>query len=366
MPTSRPRGRWALFAAAALLTACQPSTGPDLGPPLDIEAALADYAAVDGLLGSSDWEGFRALAGRTPYSGSPAGVEAVAALHTLGTSGSRAFALELADRLASVTPRAGGPAAAPIISPTHRGATFVYDPELDQYAVDPDRSGAPATGVRFVLYEVDPEGRPIVAEEVGYADLIDEGDGSAEDVVLHLIVVVEDRTVLDYRTTVDVGLTWGEITVLGFLQSERGVRLDFDIEARGTRSLQGGTLDVSFEIGVQARRFSISGTVSGVQQQGAGSGDVALMVRHGAHTLEVSVSMSGGELDGAIHLNGELFATVTGDPENPTILSGRGDPLTPREQILLHRVLDTVEDVFDLIEDLVDPVDEIVLAGIIL
>jgi len=73
-----------------------------------------------------------------------------------------------------------------------------------------------------------------------------------------------------------------------------------------------------------------------------------------------------GQPDGSILLNDELFATGGGDAESPTILSADGDPLTFDEQLVLHRVLDTIEDVFDFLEDLVDPVDELVLVGIIL
>jgi len=72
-----------------------------------------------------------------------------------------------------------------------------------------------------------------------------------------------------------------------------------------------------------------------------------------------------GQPDGSILLNDELFATGGGDAESPTILSADGDPLTFDEQLVLHRVLDTIEDVFDFLEDLVDPVDELVLVGII-
>jgi hypothetical protein len=332
MPTRRRRRRPTIILAfAALAAACKPGTAPDLDAILDTDASLADYDAVESLLASPDWEGFRALGGRTPFSASP-----------------------------------GAPAAAPIISETHRGATFVYDPATDQYVVDPDREGAPATGVRFVLYEVDDAGLPVVEEVVGHANLVDEGDGSAEDVALRLVVVANGRTALDYRTTLDIGLLWGELTVLGFLEGENGVRLDFDIEARGTQSPGGGTLDVTFDLGVESRGFSITGSVSGVEEGGEGEGEVELTFRHRHHTIEVDMTGASGQLDGSLLLNDELFATVGGDAESPTILSADGDPLTFDEQLVLHRVLDTIEDVFDFLEDLVDPVDELVLVGIIL
>lgn len=361
-PTYRP---YALLCAALALAACD-STAPELDGLLDTDAALADYDAVDSILASPDWQAFQALGGRTPFSSGPAGVEAVASLDALGSAqGGRAFASRLAGQLAGVA-RAGPPAAAPIISDTHRGATFVYDPDTDEYAVDPERDGAPATGVRFVLYEVDEAGTPILEEEIGHADLVDEGDASAEDVALRLLVVVGERTALDYRTTVDIGFVWAEVTVAGFLADEDGTRLDFDIEARGTQGVGGATLDITFDVGVESRGFSIVGSVSGVEDGEEGEGDVELTVTHRSHTLAVDMSGANGVLDGTIRVDGNLFATVAGPAANPTILSADGDPLTFGETLVLRRVIDVVEDVFDFLEDLVDPVDEIVLVGIIL
>ena len=333
MPT-RPglRAHMAACLLAALAVGCD-TTGPPADAPLDTDAVLADYGAVEGLLATGAFEALRALGGRTPFSGAPAGA---------------------------------GPTAAPIISDTHRGVTFVYDPDADEYVVDPEREGAPPTGVRFVLYEVDVAGLPQVDEEIGYADLVDEGDGSAEDVVLHLTVFAHGRTALDYRTTLDIGLLWGEVGVLGFLEGEDGARLDFDIAARGEQSTAGGTLDVDFEMGVEGRGFSISGSVSGAEDGDEGEGDVQLTVVHRRHRLDVDMRGASGQLDGTIFLDGEPFALVSGDADAPTIVSGDGDPLTFEEVLVLRRVVDTVEDVFDFLEDLVDPVDDLVLAGIIL
>lgn len=366
MPTSTLRSsRFLLLPLALLVAACGESTAPDVDAMLDSDAVLADYDVVESLLASPDWQAFQVLGGRTPFSGSAAGVEAVAALEAVaGPGGARAFAADLSSRLADAA--ATAPAGAPIVSETHRGVTFVYDPEADEYVVDSEREGAPATGVRFVLYEVDLAGIPILEEEIGHADLVDEGDGSAEDVALRLTVVTHGDTVLDYRTTLDIGLVWGEITVSGFLQDHGGARLDFDIDARGEHATSGSKLDITFDLGVESRGFSISGSVSGAEEGGTGEAEVALTVTHRRHTLDVDMTGAAGGLDGSIVLDGDLFATVTGNADNPTIISADGDPLTLAEALVLHRVVDTVEDIFDLLEDLVDPVDEIVLVGLVL
>jgi hypothetical protein len=345
------------------LAACDSTTEPNPGPQFDTDQALADYEAIDNAFVSAGWDGFVALGGRTPFGGSPAAVDAVAALSKAANAdGGRSFALALAAELTGVS---HSPAGAPIISDLRRGRTFVYDPDVDDYRLDPDREGAPETGVRFIIYEVDGSGRPIVEEEIGHADLVDEGDGSAEDISLRLSAVANEETVLDYRVTLDEDGNRGALTVHGHLQGDN-VRLDFDIEAVGTRLGERTTLDVAFDMRVDARDFSITGSVSGVEEGEEGEGDVEVTVRHRDHSLRVAVEGEAGQLDGSVFLNGDLFATITGDAEEPTILGASGNELTFGEMLVLRHVMDTIEDVFDFLEDLLDPVDELVILAFIL
>ncbi|MGE0158519.1 MAG: hypothetical protein AB7T31_03850 [Gemmatimonadales bacterium] len=361
MPTIRKIRLLSLVASAAFAAACGESTAPDFGVALDTDAAAADYAAFDSVFATDGWAGFAALGARTPWSAAPAAIDAVAGL-SRAPSG-RQFAVQLARRLAAGA--AGAPALAPVID-SYRGATFVYDADLGEYVVDPARTGAPSNGVRFIVYEVDLLGVPVGDEEIGHADLIDEGDDSAEDVALRLVVVTGDGTVLDYRTTVDLTLTQGAITVTGYLQGEHGLRLDFDIEAVGTQLLDHTTLDIQFDLGVDARDFRIEGSVHGIEDGPEGEGDVHLVVQHRDRSIRLEVSGSEGQVDGSVFLDDRLFATVSGDADDPTILSAEGEALTSGQIFVLLHVMDVVEDVFDFLEDLVDPVDEIVFLGLIL
>ncbi len=358
-------GRLATLAIVGLLAACETGFEPEAEVTLDTQAALADYQAVEAVLQSTGWAGFQALGNRTPFAGSAAGVETVGSIRKVaGEEDARSFALGLARRL---TAPATSPVAsrAPIISDLHRGKTFVYEPATDDYVVDPDRTGAPATGVRFIIYAVDGTGTPIAGEEIGYADLIDEGDNSARDIVLRLTVVENGTTVLDYRTSVDTNADRGTLTVDGFLRGD-GNRLDFSIEATGSESGGRSTLDVSFEMRVDARDFRITGSVRGIEEGSEGEGDIEVTVRHRDQSLRVDVRGDDHHIDGSVFLNGGLFATVSGDEDDPTFLGATGEPLTGLEYLVLWRVLDVIEDVFDFLEDLVDPVDDLILLGVVL
>ncbi|MDH3205685.1 MAG: hypothetical protein OEO79_03695 [Gemmatimonadota bacterium] len=363
---TRWNGRCAALALGLLVGACQPTTAPDLGIDFDSDATLSAYETVDSLFASPALAGFQALNGRTPFSGSAAAVDVVATLAgSPQADAGRAYALGLASRVQDIG-LGSGPAAAPIISDQHRGVTFVYDPDSDEYTQDPEREGAPSTGVRFVLYETDLAGFPIVEEEIGYADLVDDGDESAEDVAIHLTVVAHETTVLEYTVTLDELETGGALAVHGALQDHDGVQLDFVIEATATNVGEQTRLDVAFDLRVDVRDFSIVGSVTGIEEAVEGDGHVDLVVRHRNDSIRLAVDGQGGQIDGSIFVNGRLFATVTGDASDPVIASGSGEPLTFRELLVLRHIIDGVEDVFDFLEDLLDPVDELIILAIIL
>jgi len=192
-----------LMAVALLLGACDDATGPDPADTFDAEAALQDYRALEQILATDAFLGFRSLEGRTPFGGS-ASMGVVAAL---AGDDPRAFAFDLLDRVrVSATP--AGLERAPLISDRTRGSTFIYDPSTDDYTLDPDRDGAPTTGVRFVLYEVDGRGTPIVEREIGYADLIDEGDGIGIESLSLLTLPLHVRTRIGPRVALMISGAW--------------------------------------------------------------------------------------------------------------------------------------------------------------
>lgn len=368
MAITRRRSLYSLMALSTLIAACGESTAPNPGPEFDSESTLAAYDSMDSLFASPSLQAFAALSGRTPFGTAPSPVGLAAVLENASVrDGGRAFAVGLVRQLRQVALSSGGPAAAQIISNTHRGKTFVYDPDEDEYVHDPEREGAPETGVRFVLYETDLFGTPVSEDEIGYTDFYDEGDDSAEDIVLHLSVIAYDTTVLDYRTSLDIQNTGGTLGVHGFLQDPQGGRLDFDIDATSTQVGEGDPLlDVAFELAIDEVDFSITGTVSGVDGEEDGDGAIELIVRHADDSIRLDVETVAGQIDGTVRVNGGVFANITGDEDDPDITSASGEPLTLREILVLHRIIDGVEDVFDFLEDLLDPVDELIIFAIIL
>lgn len=358
--------RLAALVLLAGVAACESTTtSPPSLVELDTEAALSDYETLARVLSTQGFAGFLALEGRTPF-GERAGISAVAGLDPRAGDSPRGFALRLMETLRQADASSGGPAAAPLLSGQFLGKTFVYDPALDEYVVDPDRTGAPDNGVRFILYEVDAQDRPRTGREIGYADLLDEGAGSAADVQLRWVAVEAGKTVLDYRTSVDESEGDGRITVDGFVVDD-SARLDFSVDVRGRRSGGKELLDMDFDLRVDSREFRVTGEVRGMEDgDGNGSGSVVVAVKHQAHSLRLELDGTPGTVNGSIAVDGDLFATITGDPEDPDVKGASGEPVTAEEAMVVLAVVQIVDDVFTLVEDLVEPVHNLLALGWIL
>ncbi len=344
------------IAALALTAACEQSTSPDDGQALDANRALADYQALNQILGADALSGFRALGERTTL-GSVATASRVSRVR--GAEDVRALAIDLARGLQGYTT-----SAKTIISTRHLGKTLVYSATGDTWVVDPARTGAPANGVRFITYESDANGKPIPTRETGYADLRDEGATTGEAIVLHLVVVSRGTTALDYRTRVLVQGQDGAIDVDGFM-SDGTTRLDFSVglTARATGATQ--LLDADFDLQVSARNFRVQGTARGIDET-TGDGTISMTARHGTSSVAVELKSATGVLDGRLMVNGKLFATVKGASRTPEFRGATGAPLTGPELLVVVHIVDMVDDVFDLVEELVEPVDNLVALGWVL
>ncbi len=321
--------RWGALALLAFVVACDDSAGPESPEAFDARSTVDDYAAIEGVLNAADWQSLGLLAKAAP-AGGPARVGAM-----------------------------GGPAAAPIISDTNRGKTFVYDDVAEDWVVDPDREGAPSNGVRFIVYD-EVAGVPDPSRERGFADLIDEGDDSESDIVLRLRVTEGGTVTLDYGLTADHNETRAFVEATGFV-SGNGETLDFDIQLEG-RDV--GPHEITFDLGIDQRSVFVSGRLAG--RDDSDDGVIELMAEHRDHRFDVDFVSEAGTVSGGIDLNRNPFVVVSGPSSDPEFTRPDGSALRPIEILALLRIVDVAEDVFDLIEDVIDPVDEIVLLGLVL
>ena len=361
------RNRWTtlgLMGLFALVGACESTTDPG-DQVFDADEAVEDYEAMDAVLQSQAWDDFRAASAQFSFGdGGSADLPAALAQTLDGLDNVRGGQGEELARgvMASLgeLPTYGEA----VISEAHRGVTFVWDSEFMEYVAS-ELEGAPTNGVRFILYELDGEDQPIVENEIGRADLLDEGD-LVDEVVLRLTATANDVNFLDYRVEMsnpEAG-SFG-LDIDGFLRNETD-QLDFDIAVSESTTEVAEILDITFDASIDSRDFSIAMALNETHTEAGKTVDVSLTVTHGRHVLAVVGGESEGILDATISLNGEPFATMTGDPENPTFNSADGDGFTAGELEMLGRVGEVAEDVFAFFGELVEPAIHIILLGLVL
>jgi hypothetical protein len=355
--------RWPTLLLWPLATiACDSDrrTGPREDVGFDAQRLSADVVAVERAMHPPVLESFIALSPRFDLA-PPVTAAAAISRGIIGRSAdltlavSKQLALATAEQLMAAA-MGDVVLASPALRPGSLGTTYVYDPALSRYVPAPARTGAPANGVRFILYAVNPiTHAPIVSVEVGHADLIDEGIARPTGLGLRLIVVSEGTTYLDYRVAIDGSPNAGTLTVSGFL-TDGETRLDFDIGATGTVGPTGATMNVAFEFGVPARAFNVVGTVEGTSAPGGNLGRINLVVRSGLTKIDVAITGDDHTVNATVLVNDEIFATITGDHHYPVVRGAGGRELSAEEIEALHGIFRLVGGVFELFGTLMAPV----------
>ncbi len=238
------------------------------------------------------------------------------------------------------------------------GVTFVWDIETSQYIAS-DATGAPANGVRFALYAINPltqlPAEPL--NEIGYADLTVTGLGdNATARVQVWSEGVSATRVLDYSAHVEGNQSSVTIEVAGYAKNAQdslaftlstGVSLETEaltvdwrttLPSRGlvTRLIQTLSFDETIEMTIDAAIVSPSGRVD----------------------LDGTITdLDGGSL--AVKVNGATFATMTlstSDDVEPTIVNASGDPLTAEEEQTLAQIFEWFSGAIEVFLNLLSPV----------
>jgi hypothetical protein len=347
-----------LAAAALALSGCgSDPSAPTV--PFNPAGASADLEAVSTTFESPVFTSFSTLSvlfdaalGGTPL------VSATAAaldVHGGGTTGElQLAAARSAERIARIVPRpaAGSFSASSAAIPAEfLGKTFVYSG--GSYVVSA-QTGAPANGVRFVLYALDlvtllPA---LPLDPTGHVDLIDLSLGSTA--AARVIVVSGTTTYLDYRVSATSTATSGGVTVLGFI-TDGSTQASFNL--RATLTLDAG-LTLSYSLGVPERDFSINLTMTASGLDPVASNIAVILDMRGQNgwiRLTGEFNATGATLNVAI--NGTLFATITSTTgAEPVITGADGQPLAQDELDALQRVFDFADGSFAAFDEMVAPV----------
>lgn len=247
---------------------------------------------------------------------------------------------------------------APFLSPTQPavlfpadllGKTLVYNATTGKYEVAPDSTGAPANGIRIILYAVDPIFHQPVEPltQVGRLELTDEGTPAADR--LGAIAVVNGITYLEYLASAVVTTTSLTFTAEGYL-SDGTTRVDFSLSHTWS---QVDGFHLSYVIDVPSRDVGL--TVAANLDPQSETATFELTVHDGGSSVVMSVQATPTSLSGSVTHGGNVVVKISGTPENPVFTDGADNPLSAEQAGALAELFLGIGAVIDGFDDLLIP-----------
>jgi hypothetical protein len=350
-----------LALVSLTLAGCGGESTPDA--PFNPAGTSADLEAMNETFASPAFASFSTFSVMfdAAMGGSPIIASSAAAIDVRGAktpAGMRAAAARGAQRLAGflmhqrMSASAGHSGSAMMISSTIAGKTFVYDPNTSSYAAS-DVAGAPATGVRFLLYAVDPVSyapvEPLV--ETGYVDLIDMSAGSTQ--AARVLVVSGGITYVDYTVSVSTGTTSGRVSVTGMITDGTN---QANIVLRSTLTSTAG-LTLTYSLDLPQRDVSVDLSVNATDVSQVSSPiTISLTMRgpNGTIAMTGQFTDTSGNLN--IRVNGAAFATITTDGTTTTITRSDGTALSDDELVAMEGIFEVQSGAFTSFDQMLAPV----------
>lgn len=261
--------------------------------------------------------------------------------------------------MASLTRRPATNVALAVIPAEYLGQTYTYDPVDDRYELS-ELTGAPANGVRFILYAVNPvTGDPVdPLQEVGYADLLDQSTASSNSIRVQL--VSNNVTYFDYGVTGSGTETSMQVVLDGYV-TDGTTRVNFDLHNSAVQTgEESGAITFDYNLSIPSREVQLDYLVVLATSGSGGSIDVDLSVNgaNGSVGIEGQLTDGPGVLTASV--NGDDFALINMNEDQVTsITNPEGGELTAQETGALVAVWAAVLRGLDIFEDLLDPIDNL-------
>lgn len=359
-----------VFALGALLLgagACSkksPTSPVRMSDALPAEAR-AGIASVHEALASPAWLGLDALATAPGPAQSAAAVRALiqAGASGAGASGATTVSASLVRDVASgLTSRANQPNAA-IIPPAQRGTTWVFDASQQRYVVDAARTGAPANGVRYILYAVNPlDHAPLPDVEIGYADLTDEGDETPNAGSLRLRAVSHDVVFVDYRVGMVGSADAAAVGVNGTF-FDGGKHLTFELQAQGGRTASAESVVLHARLAVPEDAFELTSAARASADLEHARQHVEHAIEIGGHAFAIVADHAGDGARASVAVDGAPFAQVDVSGSVTVIVGADGRPLPAEQRESLGQLFELFGQVSAALTRLLEPVG--VLFGLV-
>ncbi len=229
------------------------------------------------------------------------------------------------------------------------GKTFTYNPIAEEYEIS-GLPGAPAGGVRFILYAVDANGDIVdPLDDIGYVDFVNSSTATTR-VGSAKVYATGGVQVMEYVVTVAGTEALPAISVEGFVGT--GInRLTFNL-ALGL-SLASGNATINWRTEIPGR-----GLATRVQ---LGIGDhgftIGSLMRNGLRRIEIGGTIAyatGGTL--TVRIGHKVFAKIHLDEFGDGVIEDAdGNPLSAEQEDMLWAVFDWFASAFDVADVLLGP-----------
>ena len=347
----------ALLTAASIALAGCGDSGPDV--PFNPAGTSEDIAAVNATFASPVFGSFAAFSQHFDAALGPAPLVS-AATHAFNfrratNAGElRAAAMRNTRAVAALTPsiaQGSYSVSSTAIPAELSGRTFEY---VGGAYVATDRVGAPANGVRFIIYAVNPiTFQPVEPlQEVGYVQLTDQSGSTNQSA--RVIVVSGEVTYLDYTVTATATSSGGRVTVAGYV-TDGTIRANINLRSTISEAV-GLTLLYTLDVPQRDISIDLTMTMTGLDQQsGTVNIDLGMTGPNGTVSMSGQFSETGGTI--VVRVNGEVFANVvsTGSGE-PVITGAGGQPLTAEDEEAFRSIFEVTGAAFTSFDAMIVPV----------
>lgn len=311
----------ALVAMAASVAACSDSTSPASVDTAALSNDLADMAVT-----FENNAAFQSMASLSFYFPSYGATAAFRATMPKAPASVTPLNPLRATQLLASRPQFSSTGAAALFPADVLGKTLVWSTDSSKYVVS-GVAGAPANGIRIMLYTVDQFGEPnIPLAELGYLDLTDESTAAADKI--GVLLKLGSTTIADYDITAVTGLDTETLTAVGYIQNTAGTtHIDFTLELYENSATGVSDFDYTLTANNGAQ------VVVNFHDNGNDTGTGLVRVSRGGNSVELSWSENLTGMTGQIEFNGVVVATITQTGTNDPVFTGaNGHELTPQQQ----------------------------------
>ena len=233
-----------------------------------------------------------------------------------------------------------------------KGLTYEWVTAEDQYD-DTAALGAPATGTRFLVYEVNglAFAEPLI--EAGYIDLLDVSHGPA--VAVRLLAEIDGATQADITAASTGTLQDGTLGLVGFFGTGAG-RVEFDVDAVNTVTADGtaSTYMGAFAVPGNDLNVAVETDVDRTPALVTYSSQISIVGPGGA--VELDGDFDGETFAGVARVNGTLYANITFEGAGAPVVIGAGEVvLTNAQEQLLARSVELLQAPPDFLDALLPP-----------